>query len=120
MRALVLYIPMQAIYADEQSNLRVTSLVVDFPGKYLGRFLKRVFNSYLLRDCNAGSVQLLLGILFFGAWNWLLSVRAGVVASSGTVTLAAMPVLLGGHLSLGAVNCDIASVPRRCLHQLLS
>jgi hypothetical protein len=49
-----------------------------------------------------------------------MSVSSGVVASSGTFMLAAMPVLLGGHLSLGAVNCDIASVPRRCLHQLLS
>jgi dolichol-phosphate mannosyltransferase len=126
MRAVVLDIPMESVYADEKSNLRVSSVLLDFPGKYLSRFLKRLFYNYLLRDFNAGSVQLLLGLLFlsagatFGAWHWLMSVSSGVVASSGTVMLAAMPVLLGGHLLIGAMNYDIASVPKRCLHQLLS
>ncbi|MCE2723521.1 MAG: hypothetical protein ACK511_06980 [Burkholderiales bacterium] len=49
-----------------------------------------------------------------------MSVSSGVVASSGTVMLAAMPVLLGGHLLIGAMNYDIASVPKRCLHVLLN
>jgi hypothetical protein len=121
----VLDIPMEAIYGDEQSNLRVSSVLLDFPGKYLSRFMKRMFYSYLLRDFNAGSVQLLLGGVLtgagtlFGLWHWIHSISTGVVASSGTVMLAAMPILLGGHLLIGALNYDIASVPKRCLHQLL-
>ncbi len=125
MRALVVDIPMDAVYADENSNLRVGSVLVDFPGKYLSRFFKRMFYNYLLRDFNAGSVQLLLGAMMFSAgstfafWHWYLSITTGVAATSGTVMLAAMPMLLGGHLLIGALNYDIASVPRRCLHQLL-
>ncbi len=55
----------------------------------------------------------------FGLWHWLSSVQSGIVATSGTVMLAAMPVLLGGHLLIGAMNYDIASAPRRCLHRML-
>jgi dolichol-phosphate mannosyltransferase len=125
MRAVVADIPMEARYRDEVSNLRVSNVLLDFPGKYLTRFLKRVFYAYLLRDFNAGSVQLLLGLTLlllggsFGAWHWLESIVTGVAATSGTVMLAAIPVLLGGHLLIGAMNYDIASVPKRCLHRLL-
>jgi dolichol-phosphate mannosyltransferase len=125
MRAVVVDIPMEARYRDEVSNLRVSNVLLDFPGKYLTRFVKRVFYAYLLRDFNAGSVQLLLGLALlaaggsFGAWNWLQSIVTGVPATSGTVMLAAMPVLLGGHLLIGAMNYDIASVPKRCLHRAL-
>ena len=126
MRAVVMDMPMVSVYADEESNLRVGSVLLDFPGRYLSRFLKRVFYSYFLRDFNAGSVQMLLGMMLivaggvFGTWHWMLSTTTGVAATSGTVMLAAMPVLLGGHLLIGALNYDIASVPKRCLHVLLS
>ena len=33
--------------------------------------------------------------------------------------LAALPVLLGGHMLISAINFDIANVPRRPLHPLL-
>lgn len=125
MRAVVLDIPMDAVYANEKSNLRVSNVLIDFPGKYLTRFLKRIFYAYLLRDFNAGSVQLLLGMLLlvsggtFGVLQWMQSLITGIPATSGTVMLAAMPVLLGGHLLVGALNYDITSVPRRCLHRML-
>ncbi|MFO0324895.1 MAG: glycosyltransferase family 2 protein, partial [Burkholderiales bacterium] len=70
-------------------------------------------------------VQLLLGLALlaaggaFGAWHGIQSIVPGVPATSGTVMLAAMPVLLGGHLLIGAMNYDIASVPKRCLHRAL-
>lgn len=125
MRAVVQDVPMEAIYADEKSNLRITNVLLDFPSRYLTRFLKRTFYAYVLRDFNAGSVQLLAGLLFFcfgvafGAWHWLQSVWTGIPATSGTVMVAAMPVLIGGHLLISAMNYDIASVPKRCLHRLL-
>ena len=34
--------------------------------------------------------------------------------------LAALPVLLGGHLLISALNYDIANVPRRPLHPQLA
>ena len=124
LRATVIDVPMDAVYADETSNLRISRVFFEFPGKYLSRFLKRVFYSYFLRDFNAGSLQMLLGATFFcfgaifGAWHWLQSALTVVAATSGTVMIAAVPVLLGGHLLLGALQYDISSVPRITLHPL--
>ena len=126
LRASVVDIPMVAQYRDEQSNLRISKVMFEFPGKYAMRFFKRIFYNYLLRDFNAGSVQLALGFLLtlvglgFGVSHWIASIASGVAATSGTVMLAALPILLGGQLLIGALNYDIGSVPRRCIHELLS
>jgi glycosyltransferase involved in cell wall biosynthesis len=125
LRAVVLDMPMAARYDGAPSNLRVGNVALRFPARYLGRFVKRVFYNYFLRDFNAGTVQLVLAALLlaggaaFGLWRWYLSVATGVPATSGTVMLAALPVLLGGHLLISAINFDIANIPRRPLHPLL-
>lgn len=125
LRAVVLDMPMHARYDGAPSNLRVGSVVARFPGRYLARFFKRILYGYFLRDFNAGTVQLVLAALLtlgggaFGLWHWYLSVTTGIPATSGTVMLAALPVLLGGHLLLSAINFDIANVPRRPIHPFL-
>jgi dolichol-phosphate mannosyltransferase len=125
LRAVVLDMPMVARYDGAPSSLRVGNVALRFPARYLGRFFKRVFYNYFLRDFNAGTVQIVLAVLMlsggaaFGLWRWYLSVATGVPATSGTVMLAALPVLLGGHLLVSAINFDIANVPRRPLHPLL-
>lgn len=125
LRAVALDMPMVARYDGAPSSLRIGNVALRFPGRYLGRFFKRVFYNYFLRDFNAGTVQIVLAVLLllggaaFGLWRWYLSVATGVPATSGTVMLAALPVLLGGHLLISAINFDIANVPRRPLHPLL-
>jgi glycosyltransferase involved in cell wall biosynthesis len=122
LRAVVVDMPMVARYDGEPSSLRIGRVALHFPFRYAGRFAKRVFYNYFLRDFNAGTVQIALAALFllggaaFGGWHWYLSVATGVAATSGTVMLAALPVLLGGHLLVSAVNFDIANVPRQPLH----
>jgi dolichol-phosphate mannosyltransferase len=125
LRAVVQDVPMPPLYGNEKSSLSIVKIAFDFPSKYINRFIKRIFYTYFLRDFNAGSVQIILGSglltvgAAIGAWHWLLSIGSGVAASSGTVMLAALPVLLGSHLLIGAINFDIANVPRRCLHRQL-
>src|SRR6185295_5331026 len=122
---VALDMPMVARYDGAPSSLRVGNVALRFPARYLGRFFKRVFYNYFLRDFNAGTVQIVLAVLLlsggtgFGLWRWYVSVASGVPATSGTVMLAALPVLLGGHLLISAINFDIANVPRRPLHPLL-
>jgi dolichol-phosphate mannosyltransferase len=126
LRAVVIDVPMAARYGNEVSNLRVSRVLLSFPGRYLGRAFKRLFYGYFLRDFNAGTVQLGLGLLLlggggiFGALRWQESIASGTPATAGTVVLAALPVLFGGHLLLSAINYDIANVPRRPVHPFLA
>jgi len=48
----------------------------------------------------------------FGLYGWFESWRTGMVASTGTVMLAALPLILGFQLILQAVLLDIQSTPR--------
>jgi len=125
-RAVAVDVPMPASYGSAPSSLHVGRVAATFPGRYVVRTLKRIFYSYFLRDFNAGTVQLVLGTalfvfgVIFGAYHWHLSIASGVPATSGTIMLAALPVLLGGQLLIGWLNHDIANIPRRPLHLQLT
>jgi len=90
----------------------------DFPGKYVSATLKRIFYSYFLRDFNAGTLQLASGLLLlslgtaYGVTKWINSSVSGFPTTSGAVMLAALPVLVGVQLLLGALQFDIQNVPR--------
>jgi glycosyltransferase involved in cell wall biosynthesis len=120
-RAVVRDVPMRAQYADESSNLSVARVVLEFPVKYAVRAVKRIFYAYFLRDFNAGSLQLFLGFAAtlagttYGALRWRHSIETGVQATSGEVMLAALPLLIGVQLLLGALNFDVQNIPREPL-----
>ena len=126
LRAVVVDVPLAAHYGDEVSNLSVAWTSLEFPGKYLARFFKRIFYSYFLRDFSAGTMALLLGSVLtlagasFGAWRWYLSALTGRPATSGEGMLSGLPVLVGCQLLISAVNFDIASVPSVPLHSSLA
>ena len=120
-RAVVVDVPMAARYGDEVSGLKISSIAGEFFIKHIKNFLKRIFYNYYLRDLSLASIELPLGIFFllfgtlFGGWHWLKSEFRMVLASSGTVMLAALPVLIGVQLILAFFGYDIASVPKRPL-----
>jgi dolichol-phosphate mannosyltransferase len=125
MRAVVVDVPMPAHYGGEKSHLRVGRVAATFPWRYLVRAVKRYFYGYFLRDFNAGTVLFVAGLALmafgaiFGGIHWHQSIESGIPATSGTIMVAALPVLLGGHLLISALNYDIANVPRRPLHAQL-
>jgi len=125
-RAVVMDIPMVAKYDEEESNLRISKVMIDFPLKYLSRFFKRTFYSYFLRDFNAGTVFLTVGMVsliggsWFGVNQWVLSSQNGIPATSGSVMLAALPILLGVQLLISGLNFDVMNVPRRPIQILRS
>ena len=116
---------MPAHYGSERSNLRLGRAAVTFPGRLMVRAIERFFYGYFLRDFNAGTVQFVAGSLLvafgaiFGVVHWLESIETGIPATSGTIMVAALPILLGGHLLISALNYDIANVPHRPLHRQL-
>jgi dolichol-phosphate mannosyltransferase len=123
-RAVVRDVPMRAIYGDEDSNLRIWRVAVEFPRKHFVRVIKRFVYLYLLRDFNMGSLHTLFGVplvlfgLSFGVWHWVVSARSGIPASTGTVMLAVLPIILGTQLLLSAISYDIGNRPAEPLRNL--
>ncbi|VVM36160.1 hypothetical protein PS662_03084 [Pseudomonas fluorescens] len=118
-KAVVVEIPMDAVYGDEVSNLRYGRALVDFSFGHLRNFVKRVGYNYFLRDMSAATFELLFGVplflfgLGFGGYAWALSFFAGVPATAGTVMLSALPVILGLQLLLSFIAYDVSSIPTR-------
>lgn len=119
LKAVVLDIPVMATYANEKSNLSIGHTIFYFPWKYLNRILKRIFYNYFLRDFNAGTVAIVLGFLFlcsgscFGLFKWYHSLINQIPATSGTVMLAGLPILIGSQLLISALNYDINMMPTK-------
>jgi glycosyltransferase involved in cell wall biosynthesis len=124
LRAVVRDVPMPAIYGDETSNLRISRVLRDFPRMFLSRVCKRFFYMYVLRDFNAGSVATLAGLpllmfgLLFGTVHWIDSVHHDRFASTGTVMIAVLPIVIGMQMLLSAMGYDIANRPDTPLQRL--
>ncbi len=125
LRAVVCEVPMPAIYSDESSNLVVRRVLAEFTGKHVVNTVKRIFYSYYLRNFNIASIEILAGGMFlgfgtwFGATQWIAGYRANVPATSGTVMVAALPVIVGVQLVLAFLSYDLQNVPRDILHRRL-
>ena len=125
LRAVVIDVPMDARYGDEQSQLKVSRVVGEFAFKHLRNFGKRIVYNYFLRDLPAASLELVAGTLLmafslvYGGWHWWLSASSGQAAATGTVMVAVVTFVSGLQFLLAFLNHDVASVPRRPLHPLL-
>ncbi|HQW19082.1 MAG TPA: glycosyltransferase family 2 protein [Rhodocyclaceae bacterium] len=117
LRAVVMDIPMDAIYADEQSNLRISRVIGEFLVKHVKNFFKRIFYNYFLRDTSLASLELLVGSamllfgLLFGCFEWFSYYVADESAPLGTIMLAALPVLSGLQFLLAFFSHDVSATP---------
>ena len=122
LRAVVVDIPMNARYGDEKSNLRVSQVMGEFLFKHVRNFGKRIFYGYFLRDTTVASLELLLGSalltfgVVFGGLHWAQAMASGKATPLGTIMLAALPSLVGLQMLLAFVAFDVATVPRRPIH----
>ena len=125
LRAVVCEVPMPAVYQDEPSSLVIRRVIFQFAGKHFVNTFKRIFYSYYLRNFNIASIEILAGLAFlaFGVWfgtsEWIDGIRANVPATSGTVMVAALPVIVGVQLILAFLSYDLQNVPREILHRRL-
>lgn len=119
LRAVVVDIPMDAVYGDEVSNLKVSQVAWEFLVRHVRNTAKRIFYNYYLRDLSLASFQLPMGLLLvlfglsFGAYKWHEAASFGMTATAGTVMMSALPVLVGFELLLAFIGHDILSVPQR-------
>ena len=122
LRAVVIDIPMDAYYGDEESNLKISKSVMEFVAKHILCLSKRIFYNYYLRDMSLASIELPIGFflamfgVIYGGWHWLFAVMEGIITPVGTVMLSAVTILVGLQLILAFLSYDIATVPRRPIH----
>ncbi len=122
LKAVVVDVPMDAKYGDEQSNLKISKVAGEFVVKHARNFCKRVFYNYYLRDLSLASIELPLGLLMFmfgtsfGLLQWWYAASNDLATPAGTVMLSALPTLMGLQLILAFLAYDIGSVPRTPRH----
>ena len=126
LRAKVLDAPMNSIYGDEVSYLKGSREFLPVARNNLMNFSKRIFYNYYLRGMTATSIELPLGILLtsfgvcFGLSSWVSSAQTGIPASSGTVMLAALPLVAGIQMLIAVVSADILQEPSQPIAPKLS
>ncbi len=112
-------VPIPARYGSENSSLKIGNVLLHFPGRLLCGLIRRLLLNYFIYNFNMASVYLLIGIpmllwsLLFGTVKWVESLQEGVAQPTGTIILAALPLILSVELLLQAINIDIQSVPKR-------
>ena len=117
-RAVVRDVHMPARYGDKPNSLSPPRALVQFPPLLARGFLRRLLQQYFVRDFTPVSLFLIAGAVataFGAAWgvyHWRSASSRGVTASTGTVMIAVLPIILGVQLLLQAIVLDIQNVPR--------
>lgn len=118
LRAVVADVPLPARYGNEVSHLNEWKALWQFTWKHCRNCLKRIFINYFLRDFNAASLNFLVGIalltfgIVFGLFHWIRGYELQQLASSGTVMLAALPIILGWQSLMNFILYDMSVVPK--------
>ncbi len=118
-RGVVVSVPMHPKYGDEVSSLSPGRSLFEFSGRLIGRTLRRIGSTYFLRDFNVVSVFLSAGVplMAFGVlwslYHWYRSIATNVVATTGTVMIGTLAIILAFQLLLQAVVLDVQNEPGR-------
>lgn len=124
-RAVVKDVPMDSVYGDEESNLKIGKILPEFLRKHFSRLGRRYVYNYLVRDFNVGTVYSLVGGLLvlggglFGLGHWITGNLHNQTASSGTVMLAALPIIIGIQCLIAFMHYDVSNVPTEPLSTTL-
>jgi hypothetical protein len=107
-----------AKYGGEISSLNPLRIMATFPLLLLHRGCRRVWHNYVVRDFSPIALFLITGLalllwgIVFGLYTWLRSSVTDEVASTGTVMLSVLPVVVGFQLLLQAIVLDIQHAPK--------
>lgn len=115
--ARVVDVPVTTVYGEETSYVRVHHVALSFPPRLMGKAVSRFWRKYLLTDFGAVAVLTTLGFalgafgLAFGSYHWWLSMAEGTPATTGTVMIAVLPIILGFQLLLQALTLNVGASP---------
>jgi glycosyltransferase involved in cell wall biosynthesis len=116
--ARVLDCAMPSVYGQEKSSLKISRVLTYFPYFLCHGFFSRLFQRYILRDFSIvipmyviGSLFFIWGV-FFGGFVWIRALKTGFPATTGTVMLAVLPLILGVQMLLQGLLFEILQTPR--------
>ena len=113
---------MPARYGDEASHLSEMKSIFEFPPRLITGLFNRLWVQYFIKDFSLFAVFMLSGScaitfgFFFGLYHWIYSVINNTFASTGTVMVAVLPLILGVQFVLQAIVLDVQNMPKRPLH----
>jgi glycosyltransferase involved in cell wall biosynthesis len=116
---VVLDVDMRPRYGDEVSSLSPLRSLFEFSGRLVVQTARRIGFAYFLRDFTVVSVFISAGVPLLGfgvlwsAYHWYRSWATGVVASTGTVMIGTLAIILAFQLLLQAVVLDVQNEPGR-------
>ena len=108
-------VPIPAQYGDEVSHLSIGRVLVAFPVHLAASIVRRLGLRYFLWDFSAVGAFIVAGVplftfgLVFGVWHWVTRMGTLTPTPTGTLLLAALPLVLGFQLLLQAWVTDIAT-----------
>jgi dolichol-phosphate mannosyltransferase len=127
--ARVVDVPVSTLYGREVSDVSIGRVILTFPPRLLGGLFFRIMRSYFVLDFGAIGGLLASGLalmafgLIFGSIKWIQGSDAGVPATTGTVMIAVLPLIVGVQLVLQAFAMEVSESPgaeetRQVVHQL--
>ena len=115
--AVVEDVPIPAIYNDQGSAIRIPREFLLFSTNLTYRIFERIIRQYFRFDFSAVSFYLLSSLILgvfgvvWGIVKWIRSDQTGIPATTGTVLIAVLPIILAVQFFVQAVALDIASTP---------
>ena len=112
--AKVLDFPMDAVYANEKSNLKVRHVALEFFWKHIRNSTKRYIYTYFLKGMSPATFTLPLSIFFLstgffvGIRAWFHSFLTDEPSNSGTVVLVAILLISGLQMLLSFIQEDVS------------
>ena len=110
-------LPMSSVYGDEVSSLRPMREISRFAGKHLINFLKRLAYQYFVLDFNAGSLELLGGIMgliattVFSIRILISGILYGQYATPGEASLFAVLSIITIQMFIAFLYYDATQQP---------
>ena len=112
MRAKIGEIYLPAQYANEVSSMKLINILTTFPKKLCGGFIFRIYQKYFFRSLSPFFLLLGFGLtcctwgILWGGWAWYKSIMTGIPATTGTVVIALLPLIMGWSALLQAFVLD--------------
>lgn len=115
--ARVVDVDTSALYGDETSHVNVGRVGWTFPPRLARGFFWRFIKRHFMNDFGLIAFLTFVGGLFvlfgtaFGVYHWVQSAESGIAATTGTVMIAVVPVILGAQMLLQALSLEVQSSP---------